>query len=188
MKIVFIRHGKTKGNLEKRYIGKTDESVLPFGSLDKSIYPKISAVYTSDKKRCIQTANAIYPHIPLTIVDNISECDFGDFEGKNYDELKNVDEYKKYIQSGGKISPPNGENIYNFKKRCYNGYRFIISHAKNSGYNEIAIVTHGGVIMSIFEKFSDISDFYFWQIGNLDYIEAEITEEKITSYKIIKIG
>ena len=27
MKIVLIRHGATKGNLEKRYIGRTDEDL-----------------------------------------------------------------------------------------------------------------------------------------------------------------
>lgn len=39
MKIIFIRHGKTKGNLEKRYIGKTDESLCEIGIKElKKIY------------------------------------------------------------------------------------------------------------------------------------------------------
>lgn len=31
MKIIFIRHGQTKGNEEKRYIGRTDESLSQKG-------------------------------------------------------------------------------------------------------------------------------------------------------------
>ena len=31
MKIVLIRHGATKGNLEKRYIGRTDEDLCGEG-------------------------------------------------------------------------------------------------------------------------------------------------------------
>lgn len=186
MKVIFIRHGKTKGNLERRYIGKTDEDILPIKDLDKKKYVNVSAVYTSTKKRCIQTANLIYPDILTVKVDDIRECDFGGFEGKTYDDLKDNKDYREYINSRGKISPPNGENIYNFKKRCYNGYKFILSDAKNKGFNKIAIVTHGGVIMSIFEKFSTINDFYSWQIPNLGFIEAEINNDKIIDYKIFK--
>ena len=29
--LVFIRHGATKGNLEKRYIGRTDEPLCDIG-------------------------------------------------------------------------------------------------------------------------------------------------------------
>ena len=31
MKLQFIRHGKTQGNLEKRYIGSTDEPLCAKG-------------------------------------------------------------------------------------------------------------------------------------------------------------
>lgn len=186
MKVIFIRHGKTKGNLEKRYIGRTDEEILPIINIGTHQYEPISAVYTSEKKRCIQTANLIYPSVKKITVSDINECDFGDFEGKTYEELKNNNFYQEYISSGGKKSPPNGENIYNFKKRCYNGYKFIIDDAKNKGYENIAVVTHGGVIMTIFEKYSNVNDFYFWQIPNLGFIKSEIDEEKIIDYKIFK--
>ena len=32
MEIILIRHGKTKGNLEKRYIGVTDEPLTDEGA------------------------------------------------------------------------------------------------------------------------------------------------------------
>ena len=31
MKLIFIRHGKTAGNLERRYIGRTDEPLCDEG-------------------------------------------------------------------------------------------------------------------------------------------------------------
>ena len=31
MKIILIRHGKTPGNLEKRYVGRTDEGLSEIG-------------------------------------------------------------------------------------------------------------------------------------------------------------
>ena len=45
MELYFIRHGKTKGNIEKRYIGSTDENLckegkekLVFSNSDTSIF------------------------------------------------------------------------------------------------------------------------------------------------------
>lgn len=58
MKIYLIRHGKTKGNLEERYIGRTDEPLCEAGreNLKKYQYPQVEMVFTSPMKRCMQTA------------------------------------------------------------------------------------------------------------------------------------
>ena len=60
MKLILIRHGKTKGNREKRYIGKTDEPLEKNTVIVKK-YPKTDIVISSPMKRCIMTANLIYP-------------------------------------------------------------------------------------------------------------------------------
>ena len=53
MKIYLIRHGKTKGNLEERYIGRTDEPLCEAGreNLKKYQYPQVEMVFTSPMKR-----------------------------------------------------------------------------------------------------------------------------------------
>ena len=64
MKIYLIRHGKTKGNLEERYIGRTDEPLCEAGreNLKKYQYPQVESMgLTSPMKRCMQTAETIYP-------------------------------------------------------------------------------------------------------------------------------
>ena len=93
MKIVLIRHGATKGNLEKRYIGRTDEDLCGEGikklkeDTCAGIYPPAQAVFSSPMKRCLSTAECIYPVQTPQIVWDFRECDFGLFEGKNYKEL-----------------------------------------------------------------------------------------------------
>ena len=50
LNIIFIRHLKTKGNKEKRYIGTTDESLLKeeIEKVNINNYPKkIQKVYSS---------------------------------------------------------------------------------------------------------------------------------------------
>ena len=90
MKIVLIRHGATAGNIEKRYIGITDEDLCASGiegicnNIKAGYYPKVQAVFVSPMKRCRQTAKLIYPEYKQHIVPDFRECDFGIFEGKNY--------------------------------------------------------------------------------------------------------
>ena len=50
-------------------------------------------------KRCIQTAQIIYPGREAVVVDDLKECDFGRFEGKNYIELSGDAYYQKWIDS-----------------------------------------------------------------------------------------
>ena len=120
MKIIFIRHAKTKGNLEKRYIGVTEEPLCEAGISDlKSIsYPDCDVVISSPMKRCIQTAEIIYTNKKIVVGENLKECDFGDFEGKNYLELSANPDYQRWIDSGGTMAFSNGENPSDFKKRC----------------------------------------------------------------------
>lgn len=64
MKVLLIRHGKTKGNLECRYVGRTDESLLESekASLKTSAYRKFKPdiVYCSRMLRCRQTAEVLF--------------------------------------------------------------------------------------------------------------------------------
>ena len=84
MRWILIRHGKTKGNLEGRYIGcRSDEPLCPEGRADlkQRVYPAVSRVYASPMRRCLETAGLLYPDAPVEIVPDLRECDFGTFEG-----------------------------------------------------------------------------------------------------------
>jgi len=82
IKLWLIRHGKTEGNKLSRYIGTTDEPLCQEGTefLHKMDYPKVQAVYVSPLKRCVQTAEILFPGEPVHIIEELAECDFGEFE------------------------------------------------------------------------------------------------------------
>ena len=89
MKIYLIRHGMTAGNREKRYVGcHTDEDLCEEGiaQIQSNEYPRVDRLYVSPLKRCITTAELIYPHMPMVTNVKLEEMDFGDFEYKNYHE------------------------------------------------------------------------------------------------------
>ena len=100
MRWILIRHGKTKGNLEGRYIGcRSDEPLCPEGTeeLEQGMYPAVSRVYTSPMRRCLETAELLYPGVPTEIIPEFRECDFGEFEGKNYAELNGRADYQAWM-------------------------------------------------------------------------------------------
>ncbi|MBQ3842183.1 MAG: histidine phosphatase family protein [Ruminiclostridium sp.] len=154
MIINFIRHGKTAGNLEKRYIGCTDEPLCEAGFAElKSVdYPECDIVISSPMKRCLQTAEIIYPNIKRTVYDDLRECDFGNFEGRNYIEMSDDPEYAEWIKKGGDAPFPNGEDSQKFRERCISG--FLKAIEENRNYKSISFVVHGGTIMSILEKYA----------------------------------
>lgn len=181
MRIVFIRHGKTPGNLSKRYIGRTDEPLCAEGAdeLRLRIYPRCDAVICSPMKRCIQTAEIIYQGQETAIFPELRECDFGDFEGKNYLELSGSKDYQKWIDSGGKIAFPNGESPDEFRKRCISGFQRAVSEYREA--QSAAFVVHGGTIMSIMDKYAvPHLGYYDWQIANGCGFVTEFDGEKIT--------
>ncbi|MGN0696326.1 MAG: histidine phosphatase family protein [Oscillospiraceae bacterium] len=161
MRIIFIRHGMTAGNAEKRYIGRTDEPLSSEGMADivRKKYPPADIAVTSPMRRCIETVHIIYPHITPVICDELRECDFGDFEGKNYHELNGNAAYQKWIDSGGEDTFPNGGSPADFRKRCVEGF---LGTVKDHGENEvIAYIVHGGTIMSVLSELSEPKRGYY---------------------------
>ena len=79
VEIVLIRHGKTEGNKEKRYIGRTDQPLSEEGIVgikeNLGRYPSVEKVYASPMKRTRQTAELIYPGQASELVDGLREMD-----------------------------------------------------------------------------------------------------------------
>lgn len=188
--ITFIRHLKTKGNKEKRYIGKTDEHLIKeeIKKINVNNYPKAEKVYSSPLKRCIETSKYIYGELEPVIYENLKECDFGDFENKNYKELSKNKDYQKWIDSNGKLPFPNGESHEAFKERCIKAFEEIIKDAVNSKEKSIALVVHGGTIMAILERFAvPKKDFYKYQVENGGGFITELDEKNWNLVKEIKV-
>lgn len=180
MKIIFIRHGKTAGNLEKRYIGRTDEPICEEGisELESIKYSDCDEVLASPMKRCLQTAKLIYPDKKITVCNDFRECDFGDFEGKNYRELTGNLDYQHWIDSGGTAAFPNGETPSDFKKRCIAEFEKAVAEFDEN--TVLVLVVHGGTIMSVFEKYAyPKGGYYDFQVPNAHGFVTEFDGEKI---------
>lgn len=158
-KIYLIRNGLTQGALEGRYIGHTDESLCDEGKKQlvelstTGYYPDVEAVFSSPLKRCTETASIIYPDKTPILLDELTECNFGEFEGMTADELSDNEDFKNWLRGGNDATPPFGESNGKFSTRICNGFIKIIEGLLKTGTRECAIITHGGIIMSLLAAF-----------------------------------
>ncbi len=158
-RIKVIRHGKTKAFDNSSYIGITNYPLSDEGiaELDEKMdiynYGKIQKVYSSPLSRCVETAEMLFPNNQLHVVTEMGEMSFGDFEEKTPDMLKDLPEYKLWLQGGMDNAPPNGETLRQVLERVLEGLSFIIEDAMKNSLTNVAIVTHGGIIMNMLSCF-----------------------------------
>lgn len=153
-KIYLIRNGMTKGALEGRYIGRTDESLCEEGRKQvielatTGYFPEVDAVFSSPLKRCTETSKLIYPDKEPIVMNELMECNFGEFEGLTADELQDNEDFRNWLKGENDSKPPFGESNGEFSTRICNAFIKIIEGLLKTGTKNSAIVTHGGIIMS----------------------------------------
>ena len=153
--INFIRHGAIDETLSGKYIGTTDVPLSEKGRLDlKKLdyeyrYPGTQVVFTSPLKRCTETCKILYPELNPLSITALSECNFGEWEGKTAEELKNDSDFEKWLAGDNSVKPPRGESNADFTRRICRMFESIVEGHMKTGTTESVIVTHGGVIMTL---------------------------------------
>lgn len=185
--LLFIRHGATAGNLEKRYIGRTDEPLCSVGiSQAAKLREKnftADRLFISPMLRTRQTADILFPQTEKCIINDFRETDFGIFEGKTPDELSGCEEYRQWTETMCLTPIPGGESVAEFKLRCCKAFENAVMEIPEN--STAAFVVHGGVIMAIMEKFAVPGrSFYEYHIGNCEYIFCEFDR---SIYKMRKL-
>lgn len=178
MRLQLIRHGMTAGNTEKRYIGCTDEPLCAQGEVQLrenaagGFYAKPGLLCSSPMLRCRQTCAVLFPQIPVHIVEDFRETDFGIFEGKNYVELTGNADYQAWLDTGCTAAMPGGESRTVFQQRCCAAFEALLGqHATDP---ELTLVVHGGVIMAVLEQYAEPKqEFYAYHIQNGDVLQYQ---------------
>ena len=169
LNIWLIRHGMTEGNKYGRYIGVTDEPLCEEGikQLKGKTYPIPEMLFVSPLTRCRETAEILFSGKLPIVIDALAECNFGEFENKNYLELSDLPSYQEWVDSNGKMPFPGGESPDEFKNRSLKAFEEVVKICMQKQVSEVAIVAHGGTIMSIMEAFAEEKkEFYQWHVKN----------------------
>ncbi len=192
--IILIRHAATKGNLKKKYVGRTDEPLCAKGreslaeAVDRGDYPQVrtdAVLFVSPMRRCKETASLIYPGRKQIQIEDFRECDFGDFEYRNYRELNGDPAYQAWIDSGGKAGFPGGEKPDDFRKRSVKAFERALELSR--GFSQILFVVHGGTIMSVLSVFGrPQAEYYEWMAENGRGYVCLLTEDRQRFLKVLR--
>lgn len=170
-RVILIRHGKTSQNVRGVYLGcRTDiplceEGIAEIAPIKENISRMVEsdAFYISSPMiRCRETMALLFDREPQLTPEGLQEMDFGDFEGKNYEDLKDDEYYKKWLESNGEIPFPKGESKEEFSARTVSA---LMDSIRPECQN--IVVAHGGTIMAAMSRIAG-GGYFDYQIGNLD--------------------
>lgn len=191
-RIILIRHGQTRANVEKRYIGVTESRLTPYGkyqakSLKKRMAKEtIDKVFVSPSKRALNFSKITFGDRQKEVLTDLREMDFGIFEGLTHSQVlkKYPQVYRKWLKNPQRFSIPGAESFIDFKTRIFKTLKEII--CENTG-ETIAIVTHGGPIRMILSKVLKLNN--LWEImpglASISIIEFNKTKPKILIFNDI---
>lgn len=182
--LTLIRHGKTPSNREHRYLGVTEEALSGEGRkqleilAEKDILKKPWLLFISPMLRCQESAGILFPGRKAYPIEEWREMNFGTYEGKNYEDLKNDSYYQKWIDSNGTLPFPEGESQQEYIKRCHRGLltatkiieeKIAREVAENqmteSQPRNITAVVHGGTIMALLHILAG-GNYFDYQVKN----------------------
>ena len=184
---LLIRHGKTQGNIEHRYIGSgVDQPLCEEGIRalceERDQLPREAGeglLFVSPMLRARMTAEILFPDRPQIVIPELTEMSFGEFEGKSADEMEHDPAYNKWIESNGTIAFPGGESRAEFEARSLRAFlETIRSYAGET--DRFVFVFHGGNIMSVMCHFTGKGYFDFIaENGECILLKLEVSEDDI---------
>lgn len=155
-----VRHGTTQYNLENRFQGHLDIPLSNQGIeqakklADYLKDKKIDAIYTSDLKRAVQTAEyiAAAKSMKYRLLPSLREVDVGELEGLRWHEVKK--EYPDWVKKQHVHDYPGGETRIEIERRVSNLWDSVVKRHKGDG---VVLVTHGGIIKALICQILGIS-------------------------------
>jgi len=148
-----IRHPEPDASFRGRCYGSLDVALSPHGRQNAEQIAqalasvRFAAIYASPRTRCTYLANLIASNrrCGVEVVEDLRELDFGDFEGRTYDEIAQLypETYARWMEHPTETAFPKGETFQAMRARVLNTRDQLVS--RHSGQSFVC-VTHGGVI------------------------------------------
>lgn len=188
-RLILLRHGETVANVNKVWHGALDAPLTPLGEaqvtaatrrlLELHADSPIDHIYVSPLPRAQRTAQEIAKAIGLSVrtEPGLSEMSIGDWEGRTFVHLRDVDKLWERWESDPSFAPPNGESPLSFGRRVPSTFlRLAAAHPGET----LLTVTHGGVISNLLAQWlgDGPQDWARWDplncaISVLDYEDEE---------------
>jgi probable phosphoglycerate mutase len=105
----------------------------------------IAAIYASPMERTRQTAETVGRHLslPVTILDDLAELDFGEWTGKTFDEVRKDPRWPIWASHRSLSCIPGGETMREVQRRVVEA---IMAMREQHPDEAVVVVSHGDVI------------------------------------------
>ncbi|MEI1278505.1 histidine phosphatase family protein [Leptospira venezuelensis] len=166
--VCLIRHPHVSSEYGGRYLGRKEvplskEKVQEIDKINEKIQEKFlkGKIYLSPAKQCrdffesLEFQNESQPEIK----EELRELDFGDWEGKSFSEIAeiNLEGLKKFADFSPSFRFPKGESLHEFQSRAEVFKEYILS----SSDPNILILAQGGILSILLCSFLNIpASFY----------------------------
>ncbi len=146
-RLVLVRHGSTQHSAALRFSGRNELPLDDAGreqaaALAKRSFGSVDAVVSSPLVRTVQTAEAIAAPLglPVEIVDDFVETDFGVWEGLTFAEAAEVDgPLLREWQGRIDVAPPGGETFAAVGQRVERARDALVAAHPDA---TVVVVTH----------------------------------------------
>ncbi|MFC1864899.1 histidine phosphatase family protein [Chloroflexota bacterium] len=150
-RLLLVRHGITEFNSTRRFAGYSDVELSAAGYQqverlrDRLASEKIDAVYSSDLRRALVTAEVISSGHEVDVItcDELREMNYGEAEGLTFDEISRLyPQVAELIRNFNlRLKFPGGEDFEGFIERTS---KFLDRLEKHAPSQTILIVSHSG--------------------------------------------
>jgi len=156
VRILLVRHGETVFNVEGRWQGQgnsplTERGLAQARELGRGLAQEpITAVYSSDLGRAVQTARevAVLHGLEVQLEQRLREIDVGGWTGKNRDEIDA--EYpsgrEAWAKAPGRMQLPDGETLLEVQTRAL---AFFAERMPAHADQTIVVISHGALGQAI---------------------------------------
>ena len=181
MEVFMFRHGQTPGNAESRYLGVTDEPLSPQGierAQSVGNDPAVTEVLVTPLRRTQMTASILFPNARQLVRSALREMDFGDFEGRSAKEMENDPDFRYWVEVTRCMGPcPHGDARLVFQHRVCAAFQREVEQAIEAGRERLYFVVHGGIIMSVMDRFAYPEAPYFsWRLNNCEGFRCRVEQ------------
>jgi broad specificity phosphatase PhoE len=166
--LLFIRHAET--DLAGTFCGHSDPLVNAHGheqihALMQSLHDEsIDAIYSSDLRRAVTTANALAEafHAPVTTNSVLREIHFGQWEGLPWSEIEHRDPAyaRRWTEAFPHLPAPGGELFAHFEARVRSEVDRLLLLAQDK---RISVVTHAGVMRLVLQTYCGCTAPQAWE-------------------------
>ena len=140
---------------------------------------KVEALYASPILRCQETAAKIGARHGLGVVtaDEITELDFGEWQGARLDALDSMDRWKRFNAFRSGTQAPGGELFLETQLRIV---RFLLGLRERHPEGTVAIVSHADVIRAAL--------LHFLGIPMDSFLRLEISPASVSTVAVADYG